>query len=138
MILCEFQRPGIHLVDIITVNFGLLVIKIDDPKAFCQGTADYPIYAYTRVPKGVEHMIEYAPYGQDTRWGVTGAIYSHIQSSFRYFLRAADVLQGIGFRQCAFAKTIFIKHFESQSRFILFWQHVDDRWGGTQDEKDLK
>ena len=83
-------------------------------------------------------MSEYAPYGQDTRWGVTGAIYGLIQASLRYFLRAADVLKGVGFRQCAFAKTIFIKHFESQSRFILFWQHVDDRWGGTQNEEDLK
>ena len=35
---------GIYLVNIIIVNFGLLVFKIDDPKAFCQGTADYPIY----------------------------------------------------------------------------------------------
>jgi hypothetical protein len=126
---------GIQLVNIIIVNFGLLVFKIDDPKAFCQGEADYPIVTY--VPRGVEHMEDYAPHEKDTRYLVTSAIYGLIQASLRYFLRAADVLAGIGFIQCDYAKTIFIKHFESQRRFILFWQHVDDRWGGTQQESDL-
>ena len=95
-------------MNIIIVNFGLLVFKIDDPKAFCQGEADYPIVTY--VPRGVEHIEEYAPHGKDTRYFVTGAIYGLIQASLRYFLRASDVLEGLGFIQCDYAKTIFIKH----------------------------
>jgi hypothetical protein len=126
----------IHLVNIIIVSFGLMVFKIDDPKAFCQGDADYPIF--TKVPRGVEDNKKYAPWGHDTRWKVQGAIYGLIQASLRYFLKSKDVMEGIGFRQCAYAKTVFIKHFHSQRRFIIFWQHVDDRWGGCQDEKDLE
>lgn len=126
----------IHLVNIIIVSFGLMVFKIDDPKAFCLGDADYPIY--TKVPRGVEDSPKYAPYGKDTRWKVTGAIYGLIQASLRYFLKSKDVMEGLGFRQCAFAKTVFIKHFNSKRRFLIFWQHVDDRWGGCQTDEDLE
>jgi hypothetical protein len=72
---------GIHLVNIIIVNFGLYVFKIDDPKAFCQGEAGCPIY--TKVPKGVEHIHEevravweghkMASYGSDI-WINTGEL----------------------------------------------------------------
>jgi hypothetical protein len=39
-----------HIVNIIIVSFGMIIFKIDDPKAFCKGDADYPIFTY--VPKG--------------------------------------------------------------------------------------
>ena len=108
----------------------MVVFKIDDPKAFCLGDADYPID--TKVPRGVEDDPKYAPHGKDTRWKVTGAIYGLIQASLRYFLKPKDVMEGLGFRQCDFAKTVFIKHFNSKRRFLIFRQHVDDRWGGCQ------
>jgi hypothetical protein len=46
------------------------VFKIDDPKAFCLGSADYP--KNTKVPGGVEDDPKYAPHGKDTRWKVPG------------------------------------------------------------------
>ena len=124
-----------HLVNILIVNFGMHIFKIDDPKAFCKGDADYPIYSY--APRGVESVKDYAPFGRNTRWKILGAIYGLIQASLRYFLKAADVMEGLGFIQCPFDKTVFIKWFNSQSRFLLFWQHVDDRFGGVQQEEDL-
>jgi hypothetical protein len=125
-----------HIINIIIVNFGLMIFKVDDPKAFCKGDADYPIFSY--CPRGVEHVEEYAPHGKDTRWRIIGAIYGLIQASLRYFLKSADVMKGIGFIQCPFDKTAFIKWFESQERFLIFWQHVDDRWGGCQSDADLQ
>ena len=124
-----------HIVNIIIVSFGMNIFKIDDPKAFCKGDADYPIFTY--VPKGVEHIEKYAPHGKRTRWKVIGAIYGLIQASLRYFLKSSDVMEGLGFIQCPFDKTVFIKWFNKQTRFLLFWQHVDDRWGGSQCDEDL-
>jgi hypothetical protein len=51
-------------------------------------------------------------------------------------------MEGLGFIQCPFDKTVFIKWFiqcpfDKQTRFLLFWQHVDDRWGGSQCDEDL-
>jgi hypothetical protein len=46
-------------------------------------------------------------------------------------------MEGLGFIQCPFDKTVFIKWFNKQTRFLLFWQHVDDRWGGSQCDEDL-
>jgi hypothetical protein len=145
---CEMQTYGplrisasvvhpasFHIVNIIIVSFAMNIFKIDDPKAFCKGDADYPIY--TKVPRGVEHVEKYAPHGKRTRWKVIGAIYGLIQASLRYFLKSSEVMEGLGFIQCPFDKTVFIKWFESQTRFLLFWQHVDDRWGGYQTEGDL-
>jgi hypothetical protein len=46
-------------------------------------------------------------------------------------------MKGIGFIQCPFDKTVFIKWFESQERFLNFWQHVDDRWGHCEYRKQM-
>jgi hypothetical protein len=113
-----------------------MIFKVDDPKAFCKGDADYPIFS--SCPRGVEHVERYAPYKKRTRWRIIGAMYGLIQASLRYFLKSADVMKGIGFIQCPFDKTVFVKWFESQARFLLFWQHVDDRWGGCQTDEDLQ
>ena len=82
-----------HIVNIIIVSFGMNIFKIDDPKAFCKGDADYPIFTY--VPKGVEHIEKYAPHGKRTRWKVIGAIYGLIQASLRYFLKSSSVMEGL-------------------------------------------
>ena len=47
-------------------------------------------------------------------------------------------MKGIGFIQCPFDKNVFVHWFESQARFLIFWQHVDDRWGGCQTDEDLQ
>jgi hypothetical protein len=48
VVLCTYDplrvsAACIHLVNIIIVNFGMMVFKSDDPKAFCQGELDYAI-----------------------------------------------------------------------------------------------
>jgi hypothetical protein len=81
-----------HIVGPITASFAMNIFKIGDPKAFCKGNAGYPIY--TKVPRGVEHVEKYAPYGKRTRWEVVGAIYGLIQARLRYFLKSSEVMEG--------------------------------------------
>jgi hypothetical protein len=64
---------SLHLVNILIVSYGLHIVKLDDPKAFCMGELLYPIYAH--CSPGLNHMEKYAPYGKQTRWCITGAIW---------------------------------------------------------------
>jgi hypothetical protein len=107
------------LVNILIVSFGLHIIKLDDPKAFCnKGELLYPIYA--RCPPGLDHLEKYAPYGNKTRWRITGAIYGLIQASLKYFEKSSEVLRGIGFVQCPFDKALFFKWF-TNTRIGMRW-----------------
>jgi hypothetical protein len=136
MVAAAVVHPAsLHLVNIIIVCYNLHIMKIDDPKAFCQGELLYPIYA--NVPPGVRNLPKYAPWGKKTRWKVLGAIYGLIQASLKYFIKSSEVLKGIGFMQCPFDMALFCKWFPS-GRVALFWQHVDDRYGGFADEEDVK
>jgi hypothetical protein len=130
------EMGRLHLVNILIVCFNLHIMKIDVPKAFCQGDLLYPIYA-TAVPPGVRHMPKYAPWGKKTRWKVLGAIYGLIQAGLKYFLKSSEVLKGIGFMQCPFDMAVFCKWFPN-GRVSIFWQHVDDRWGGFSTEEDMQ
>ena len=57
----------LHLVNILIVSYGLHIIKLDDPKAFCKGELLYPIYAH--CPPGLQPSTEVcALYGKHTRW----------------------------------------------------------------------
>jgi hypothetical protein len=66
-----------------------------------------------------------------------GAIYGLIQASLKYFIKSAEVLKGIGFMQCPFDMAVFCKWFPN-GRVALFWQHVDDRYGGFSTLDDMK
>jgi hypothetical protein len=68
---------------------------------------------------------------------VLGAIYGLIQASLKYFIKSAEVLKGIGFEQCPFDMALFFKWFPN-GRVSLFWQHVDDRWGGFSTDEDMQ
>jgi hypothetical protein len=72
---------SLHLVNILILSFGLHIVKLDDPKAFCKGELLYAIYAH--CPPGLDHIHKYAPFGKDTRWCITGAIYGLIQASLK-------------------------------------------------------
>jgi hypothetical protein len=74
--------------------------------------------------------------GKKTRWKVLGAIYGLIQASLKYFLKSSEVLKGIGFMQCPFDMAVFCKWFPN-GRVSIFWQHVDDRWGGFSTEEEM-
>ena len=89
MVAAAVVHPAsLHLVNIIIVCFNLHIMKIDDPKAFCQGDLLYPIYA--TVPPGIRNMEKYAPWGKKTRWKVLGAIYGLIQASLKYFIKSSE------------------------------------------------
>jgi hypothetical protein len=76
---------SLHLVDILVVSFSLHIVKLDDPKSFCKGELLCPLYA--RCPPGLDHLPQCAPFGKDTRWRVTGAIYGLIQARQSQILR---------------------------------------------------